>query len=1276
MTLANILRRLSSSSADQQLDGDLVSRFVSTQDEAAFAEILRRHGPMVYGVCRRILGVNPDADDAFQAVFLVLARKANTIRPPGMVGNWLHGVAVRTANKARVMNARRVNRDRKVAAERVATVSDQFSTRAETLELIDAELAELPEVYRAVLVACDLNGKSRSEAARQLGWPEGTVASRLAKARELLAERLRKRGVTLGLGAFATVLVPQAMASTTLAAVRELLTFGTASAVAPVAQQLSEEVIKMMTVAKVKLLAIWMMALTFIAGAATMVADAGDNPGPAVVKTQKVNAPIPKDKDEGLLWTRDYKSGTLTAYQEDGTKVLEVPLKADRNFIDFSDDGETLLFLAKKGQLTDDKHGLTLHLGKPSDLSSATDTGIECKADREDKGYVRYFLTRDKNRVVRQELTQNGRRGEKPQPVLFKHTIIDLKDKTETAIKLPDTVQILRESLDGKEWLALHYNDDPTLPGYRGLRIPVSGGKPVPICDTHNLSFFVASPDDRSQLAIGVPLPLKGFKLYHVTAGKATEIEAFSDFDHRNLLWSPAGKRYAIKKQGDADIFVGDVTGKNRRKLFTIPDAGKETFLIRWFPKAKINAPVPKEKDEGVILLSSFSKDKPMQFIKPDGKEVKLVKTGGWFRPYNARISADGKRAVYMALPGPIVENPNPKVRSWTKFAIHWLDLEADEPTEKTIVEEAYNPSVVISTDGKTIYYSHIDQDKLGDGLKNGELEPFETWAYDIATEKKTRIKLPAHHKLLEVSADGKLLLTKTSEFQSQKQMVHVVPLSTLKPEPLSNTPLVLVESPRFSPDGKKVVWNKVPEKDIDEKTTGVFITDIATKQETKVNLPKGVNAWLLSWSPNGKQLAMCRSAPGDICEVTVCDLDGSNAKVIAKRGPSMPGTNERIYGLDWQPVPQPKPAKVERPAPVPKVPEWKEVDKIEFTKGKVTSVVYSPSGKVIGIARDNGLLSFHRHDTRQFITNMDIAGEKGITAATFTTLAFKPTPHPKLGDVFAVTHKNGVKFGTIGLGIFDNDAALVEGIPINWSVKDLNANQLKWLGDESLVASNGKQLEWRFRLDGKPNKLDFNWEIANGKLHSPIVLEAIPGHNDYFLTNDIRYKATNIIDVVVAPPGSSPQAQLKGHGSRPTAAVMSKDGKRLITADMGGTLIVWEGEKLAHKEKSRIELGEGVAQLALAEDGKTLAVLRRSLKLLPIEWPPYQLELFVFDLTDLKAKPKPIWEAEVKRRGFSHGPLSLIFAQDGKTLLAAFGDPYVSDKDAKSLGVKVFELH
>jgi RNA polymerase sigma factor (sigma-70 family) len=186
-------------------DGELLSRYLAGRDADAFAALVRRHGPMVLGVCRRVLRHHQDAEDAFQATFLVLLRKAATVRPRGMVGHWLYGVAYQTAVRARCWAAKRRGRETHLAdaPEPAVTEKDGWD---DVRPLLDRELNALPAKYRAVVVLCDLEGKTRKEAAGELGWPEGTVAGRLARGRALLASRLARRGVTLSLASLVVAL--------------------------------------------------------------------------------------------------------------------------------------------------------------------------------------------------------------------------------------------------------------------------------------------------------------------------------------------------------------------------------------------------------------------------------------------------------------------------------------------------------------------------------------------------------------------------------------------------------------------------------------------------------------------------------------------------------------------------------------------------------------------------------------------------------------------------------------------------------------------------------------------------------------------------------------------------------------------------------------------------------------------------------------------------------------------------------------------------------------
>jgi RNA polymerase sigma factor (sigma-70 family) len=183
------LRRAVLPAADGVPDGRLLDEFRAKRDEAAFTALLRRHGPMVLGVCRRVLRQQQDAEDAFQATFVVLARKAALIRTQA-VGNWLYGVAYRTALKAKTMSAKRRLKERQAGLRPRPDTDENWQ---ELLPLLDRELSRLPERYRAPVVLCELEGKSRKEAAEQLGLPEGTLSSRLARGRALLARRLGGR---------------------------------------------------------------------------------------------------------------------------------------------------------------------------------------------------------------------------------------------------------------------------------------------------------------------------------------------------------------------------------------------------------------------------------------------------------------------------------------------------------------------------------------------------------------------------------------------------------------------------------------------------------------------------------------------------------------------------------------------------------------------------------------------------------------------------------------------------------------------------------------------------------------------------------------------------------------------------------------------------------------------------------------------------------------------------------------------------------------------------
>jgi RNA polymerase sigma factor (sigma-70 family) len=187
-------------------DAHLLRQFVQHRDEEAFTALVQRHGPLVLGVCRRILVQEQDAEDAFQATFLVLARKAGSIARGDSVGSWLYGVALRIAGKIRGGIRRR--RQRETSLQEVSSLDPTPEWIWEEIQLVlDEEVSRLPRPYRAAFVLCHLQGKSNAEAATELGCRPGTIFSRLARARALLRDRLARRGLALSIGLLTTLFI-------------------------------------------------------------------------------------------------------------------------------------------------------------------------------------------------------------------------------------------------------------------------------------------------------------------------------------------------------------------------------------------------------------------------------------------------------------------------------------------------------------------------------------------------------------------------------------------------------------------------------------------------------------------------------------------------------------------------------------------------------------------------------------------------------------------------------------------------------------------------------------------------------------------------------------------------------------------------------------------------------------------------------------------------------------------------------------------------------------
>jgi RNA polymerase sigma factor (sigma-70 family) len=285
--LLHFLRRLMARSEKNASDADLLKRFASHGDESAFADLLARHGPMVFGVCRRVLHNNHDAEDAFQATFLVLARKAGALRRAEVLASWLYGTARHLASTKRRAESRHRQRETNRVISTVppsdGDLLDDLSAR-ELLLALEEEMAQLPEKYRLPMILCHLEGRTYEEAARLLGWTAGSVKGRLERGRKQLHTRLSRRGLELsgamlalgvsgGRGSSAAELLTSATLQAALAFAR-----GERGGIATTVLALAESGLILMIAAKVKMGLALLLLLSLVAASGALAMRQAETP--------------------------------------------------------------------------------------------------------------------------------------------------------------------------------------------------------------------------------------------------------------------------------------------------------------------------------------------------------------------------------------------------------------------------------------------------------------------------------------------------------------------------------------------------------------------------------------------------------------------------------------------------------------------------------------------------------------------------------------------------------------------------------------------------------------------------------------------------------------------------------------------------------------------------------------------------------------------------------------------------------------------------------------
>jgi RNA polymerase sigma factor (sigma-70 family) len=589
-------------------DGELLNRFVAVREEAAFAELVRRYGPLVLAVCRRVTGDRHLAEDAFQAVFVVLATKAASVRA-GALPAWLHAVATRTALRARTVAHRR--RKREMPLESSQEPADRASEAAEEADLaavVDEEIARLPDTLRAAVVLCELEGYSRKEAAARLSVPEGTVSSRLAAARKVLAVRLQNRGLVLGaaglsaaLGTRASASVPAGLGARALASA--LSPVGAPAAVAA----LSTGVLRVMFAQKLKVvLPVTALALAALACAALAASHNPPAPQPPAPKPPMVvfapraadpvpAKPLPKGPNK-LLFFRD---GDIVLIDPDGKNDKTVSKDRDLYHAGtlLSPDGKriaTLIIDPIPPKAPDTgRRTATLHVRGLEEKEPGVSLGV--------KGQT-FAWAPDGTEIVCSDF-DDGPPDKEPLPVATT-VIVNVETKKTTVLKLPDNHIVSDWSRDGKYFLTSSMKLAEGEPTMRQHLMNRDGTEAAAVGDAKTVSTFGRlSPDGKRVLCFRLdfktakdkkaPFARRELVVIDIATQKVAKVDEVPlNAEIQGYCWSPDGKRIAyswrevhegkpedvINKETESHLVICDPDGKNQKTIAS--EKGKGQWIV------------------------------------------------------------------------------------------------------------------------------------------------------------------------------------------------------------------------------------------------------------------------------------------------------------------------------------------------------------------------------------------------------------------------------------------------------------------------------------------------------------------------------------------------------------------------------------------------------------------------------------------------------------------------------------------------------------------------
>ena len=591
------------------LDAELLGRFLADRDEQAFTLIVRRHGPRVLGVCRRVTGDHHLAEDAFQAVFVVLAAKAASVRPRSALPAWLYGVAYRTALRARTMSDRRRRREKPVGTvpEPAPRAVDEVEG-ADLAAALDEEIARLPEDQRAAVVLCELEGQSRQDAAARLGVSEGTLSSRLARARRALADRLRRRGVALTAAGLTAAFAQLASASVPGGLVSTAVACATGPGPVPAAvAALSHGVLRVMFVQKLKVLALALAAASGLLASAAFVGGqlaAADPPAAAAPPTVPVSAPAPKPAagnplPQGPNKLLLFRAGHLVLLDPDGKNEKRVTPERLTFYRDarLSPDGKTVALVALPGVIAPGQpirlDPQKLFIRALDEKGAGVDLEAECKM---------FAWSPDGSEIACNQFAE----GPKEQDTGITHFVVNVRTKEKTPLKLPDGHFLNDWSRDGKCFLTTQFSVNKEQPKARQARLYLmnrDGTEHKALTDENQFCVDGRLSPDGKRVLYGLATHPEGDRgepkpelaVLDIATGKSAVV---GNLPPKCVIlgfcWAPDGTRIAYtwrevhagkpedleNKETKSHLVVCDPDGKNARTIATEKGASPSEVTI------------------------------------------------------------------------------------------------------------------------------------------------------------------------------------------------------------------------------------------------------------------------------------------------------------------------------------------------------------------------------------------------------------------------------------------------------------------------------------------------------------------------------------------------------------------------------------------------------------------------------------------------------------------------------------------------------------------------